>query len=225
MVAKISFIVQLRHKLNNDWKFDEVGKWAQPVSKEAQSSKYNGSCQMTCILQNRIWEKPTSPAFWKEAFDFSAPPPPHPYKFYLRVPLSYLKSLVYFFELNSYIFQGRPTLTASEEFLKNLDSEIKNLKIVEVETSTRFKFSKLSRSRLARDSNFQNCRDRDLCETHNLWIVEIEIWSRPQFSGLSRLRFVETGQKLSRSRFFQDSRWSHFKSMYLTFRLLSSNPE
>ena len=56
-----------------------------------------------------------------------------------------------FFELNSYIFQGRPTLTASEEFLKNLDSEIKNLKIVEVETSTRFKFSNLSRSRLARD--------------------------------------------------------------------------
>ena len=85
---------------------------------------------------------------------------------------------------------------------------MKNLKIVEIEISTRFKFSKLSRSRLARDSKFQNCRDRDLCETHNLWIVEIEIRSRPQFSGLSRLRFVETGQKLSRSRFFRDSRWS-----------------
>ena len=32
---------------------------------------------------------------------------------------------LYLTELNSYIYQGRPTLTASEEFLKNLDSEIK----------------------------------------------------------------------------------------------------
>ena len=39
------------------------------------------------------------------------------------------------------------------------------------------------RSRLARDSNFQNCRDRDLLETHDLSIVEIETWSRPQFQG------------------------------------------
>ena len=62
------------------------------------------------------------------------------------------------------------------------------------------------RSRLARDSNFQNCRDRDLLETHDLSIVEIETRLRPQFSRLSRPRFLETSQKLSRSRFFRDSR-------------------
>ena len=133
--------------------------------------------------------------FWKVAFDFGAAPPPNtPTIIYLRPFLILSKGIGLFFKLNNYILQRRPTLTTSEEFLKNLDSKIKNLKIVEIETCTRLKFSKLSRSRFARDSWFVNCRDRDLVET--------------TISRLSRPRFLETSQKLSRSRFFRDSRWS-----------------
>ena len=47
----------------------------------------------------------------------------------------------------------------------------------------------MSRSRLARDSNFQNCRDRDLHETQISKIVEIEICARLIICKLSRSRF------------------------------------
>ena len=66
--------------------------------------------------------------FWKVAFDFGAAPPPNtPTIIYLRPFLILSKGIGLFFKLNNYILQRRPTLTTSEEFLKNLDSEIKNL--------------------------------------------------------------------------------------------------
>ena len=76
--------------------------------------------------------------------------------------------------------------------LKNLKSKIINLKIVEIKICTRLIFSKLSRS--ARDSDLK--------------IVEIETRPRLQFSRLLRPRLLEIWLKLSRSRFFRDSRWS-----------------
>ena len=78
--------------------------------------------------------------------------------------------------------------------LENLNSKIINLKIVEIEICTRLIFSKLSRSRSARDSDLK--------------IVEIETQPRLQFSRLSRPRLLKILLKLSRSRFFRDSRWS-----------------
>ena len=163
-----------------------------------------------------IWEKPKSPALpifttvniLKSSLWFWCCPPPNtPTIIYLRPFLILSKGIGLFFKLNNYILQRRPTLTTSEEFLKNLDSKIKNLKIVEIETCTRLKFSKLSRSRFARDSWFVNCRDRDSVET--------------TISRLSRPRFLETSQKLSRSRFLRDSRWS-LSSSSLGFGLLTS---
>ena len=66
--------------------------------------------------------------FWKVAFDFGAAPPPNtPTIIYLRPFLILSKGIGLFFKLNNYILQRRPTLTTSEEFLKNLASEIKNV--------------------------------------------------------------------------------------------------
>ena len=48
-----------------------------------------------------------------------------------------------------------------------------------------------------------------------LQIVEIETWLIQQLSRLSRPRLLETGPKLSRSRFFRDSHWSVSWNIFL----------